>query len=123
MASPRRVEKVNILLREEISRILEQEFPPPEGTMVTVTRVATSDDFYYASVFISVLAQNRAAEDTVFAELAPKTGAVQRRLNRALRMRPVPRITFKADEDERKRERIEEILAGNNGKIDSAPIL
>lgn len=110
MADPRRVEKVNVLTREMVAGILAREVPPPEGTLVTVTRVAASHDLYYATVFVSVLGGGAEAEALAFAELQQATGSVQHLLNRALRMRPVPKITFAIDEEERRRERIERIL-------------
>ena len=110
MASERRIEQVNILLKEIIADILEREFQFPEGALVTVTRVGSSEDLHYADVFVSVLGANT-EEKIVLAELTRNVGRAQHLVNRRVRMRPVPRITFKIDEDEKRRERIEEILA------------
>lgn len=110
MASARRVEQINILLRELIAEILERELQFPEGSLVTVTRVSSSEDLQYADVFVSVLGA-QAEEQAVLEELTRNVGNVQHLVNRKARMRPVPRITFKIDEDEKRRERVEEILA------------
>lgn len=109
MASARRIEKVNILLRELIAEILERELQFPDGILITVTRVVTSTDMHYADVLVSVLGTDH--EESVLTELAKNVGEVQHLMNRRVRMRPVPRITFKIDREEKKRERIEEILA------------
>ena len=111
MASPRRIEQVENLLREVIAEIVARDVPFAEGTLVTITRVETSDDLYYGRVFVSILAPSQDAESTAFAELMKSTSAIQHALNRKLRMRPVPRITFAIDEQEKRRERIEKLLA------------
>ena len=110
MADARRVEKVNVLIREVIAGIIAREVSFPEGTLVTVTRVAASHDLYYATVFVSVLGGGAEAAVLAFTELEKETGAVQHLLNRALRMRPVPKITFAIDVEEKRRERVERIL-------------
>ncbi len=101
---------MNILLRELIAEILERELQFPDGVLVTVTRVSTSTDMHYADVLISVLGAD-SKEESAMAELTRNVGEVQHQMNRRVRMRPVPRITFKIDRDEKRRERIEELLA------------
>lgn len=111
MANSRRIEKINILMREVIAGILVRNFQFAEGVLVTVTRVAASDDLQYAAVLVSILAPDADAEKNALAELARAVGSVQRELNRRLRMRPVPKITFAVDEEEKRRERIEKLLS------------
>lgn len=107
---------MEVLIREEIAGILEREFTAPEGAMVTVTRVRTSPDLYYATVFISVFGAP-VEEAAVVKELTGLTGNIQHRLNRILRMRPVPKIHFEIDQDEKRRERVEKLLnEGGDGK-------
>lgn len=114
MASERRIEKVVVLIREVTAEFLAREIVFPPGVMVTVTRVEPSGDLYYATVFISVFSANPAAEDATLAELKRMTGEIQHALNRKLRMRPVPRITFAIDEGEKRRERVEKLLSGDS---------
>lgn len=113
MASGRRVEKVEILIREVIAGILLRDFPFSAGTMVTVTRAVVSHDLFHATIYISVLAKDATGERQVLAELTRSAGDIQFTLNRKLRMRPVPRITFAIDQDEKRRERIEKLLGEN----------
>jgi ribosome-binding factor A len=114
VASERRIEKINTLLREVIAGILARELQPAADVMVTVTRVAASPDLHYATVFVSAL--GAADERAVLADLSRAAGTIQRGLNRAVRMRPVPKITFAIDEQEKRRERIERILSDSEGK-------
>lgn len=99
-----------MLLREVIAKILLRDLAFPDGAMVTVTRVAPSDDLYYATAFVTILAPKAGAEGTVLAELKRVTGLVQHELNRTLRMRPVPKISFALDQNEQRRERVEKLL-------------
>jgi len=111
LASPRRIEKVNVLIREVIALILSRDVHFPEGALVTVTRISTSEDLYYAAVFISVLAGDETKEKEVLDQLRRSAGEIQHELNKRLRMRPVPRITFAIDEEEKRRERVEKLLS------------
>lgn len=113
MASARRIEKINILLCEVIAAILERDVSFPPGVLVTVTRVEATDDLYYAAAYVSVLGPEQ-AEGEVLEQLRRETAAVQRALNRKLRMRPVPRISFAVDQQEKRRERIEKLLADDD---------
>ncbi len=115
MASPRRVEKLNILLQEEIAKILDEELEFPEGSLVTITRVSISQDAYYAVIFVSVLGKD---PRKCLESLRKNTYHIQQLLNRRLRMRPVPKIRFVVDEGELKRESVEKSLAELKRKND-----
>ena len=108
MASPRRIEKLNNLLREELGKIIDREMDFPAGTFVTITQVDISPDAHYADVFISIISQE---PKNVLAILGKNIYHIQQELNQHLRMRPVPRIKFLLDEKEYRREKIEKKLA------------
>lgn len=107
MPSLRRIEKLNILFREQVAGIVDHEIEFDEGTMVTITRVALSPDAHYADVFISVLGGK---PEAALALLEKNVYAIQQEVNRAVRMRPVPKTRFVLDEDERRREEVERSL-------------
>lgn len=107
MASPRRIEKLNILLQKELAKILDEELEFPEGNLVTVIRVSISSDAYYAVVFISILGKDLHKSLEI---LEKNIYYIQKLLNRRLRMRPVPKIRFTIDEGEMKRETVEKFL-------------
>lgn len=108
MAAERRIEKISILIKEELAQLIARDIEFPEGTFVTVTRVDVSPDVHYASVFISILGNSgpRALEI-----LSKKVYTIQQLLNRKVRMRPVPRIRFEVDEAEKNRESVEKSIA------------
>lgn len=108
----KRIEKVNVLIKEVVSGILLRSIQFPERALVTVTRAATSPDIHYANVFVTVFSQKSGDVDEVMKILKHNIAAIQRGLNKSLRMRPVPRIQFLIDEEEMKRERIEKLISG-----------
>ena len=108
MPSPRRIEKLNILFREQIAATVDREIEFAEGTFVTITRVVISSDARYAAVYISVFG---GGEQDAFDLLKKNVYHIQQLINRAVRMRPVPKITFRIDEDEERRERVEQSIA------------
>ncbi len=108
MASPRRIEQLSVFLKEEVSKIIDRELEFPEGCLVTLTRMAISKDARYATIFFSVLG---ATEPEVSAVLEKNIYPIQQKLNRAVRMRPVPQIRFLPDSAEARRERVEKSLA------------
>ena len=108
MASLLRLEKINILLKEELSKIIDRELEFPEGIIVTITRVVSSQDLHYATVLISIFG---ADHKLPLAILQKNVYNIQQILNRKMRMRPVPKIRFGVDEEETRRETVEKYLA------------
>lgn len=108
MASPRRIEKINNLLREEISKILVEKTEIPEDNLITITKVFTSNDAHYATVFMTILGKD--LRETL-ENIEKNTYHIQQLLNHRLKMRPVPKIRFTIDQNEITRERLEKTLA------------
>ena len=109
MPSPRRVEKLEHLIREELARFLERAIEFPDDTLVTVTRVIVSPDAHYAFAMITTLPEHK--QKSALEILKKNIYHIQQAINRALRTRPVPKITFRIDQDEERRERVEASLA------------
>ena len=109
MPSPRRVEKLSHLLQEELAAILERDIEFPEAAFVTVTRVAVSPDAHYAAAMVSVLPMQK--QRVILEILAKNIYHIQQTINRRVRTRPVPKITFRIDEEEERRERVEHSIA------------
>lgn len=108
MASPRRIERLSELFREQIAGIIDREVEFAEGAFVTVTRVEISPDARHANVYITVLGGERR---DALAILEQNVYYIQQIINRTMRMRPVPKIRFAIDEAEERREKVEESLA------------
>jgi ribosome-binding factor A len=109
-----RIQRVNQLIKKEISQILLREVDweeggwCPSGILITVTRVESSADLNQAKVYISCLPEKKAPR--VFQILNRKVYELQQKLNQRLRMRPIPKIKFVEEKETREAGRIEEIL-------------
>ena len=105
----KRLDRVNRLLKEEISYLLQHELKDPGLGFVTVTEVEASKDLRMAKVYVSVLG----TEEDWRASLAALERArrfMRSWLLRRLRMRTVPDLTFHADRSMAHAARIQEVL-------------
>lgn len=109
MASGRRIEKLNNLLREELAEIIEREIEFPQNTLVTITKVSISSNLFDATAYLSFLGD--APKKEILEILRKNIYNIQQFLNRRLRMRPVPKIEFQFDKAEESREGVEKSLA------------
>lgn len=106
----RRIESVNKLIKEEISKIILKEIELPKGTLATVTRVETSSDLRDARIYISCLSEKNASK--ILKIINNNIYNLQEGLNKRLSMKIVPKIRFLEEKETRKAARIEEILEG-----------
>ena len=104
----KRIESLNQTIHEELARVIDRELEFPEGTLVTITRIETSDDKYHAKAFFSILGS--ASSEEVLNMLNGRIPFIQKVLNRRLRIRPIPKIRFLFDEEEKRRETVEKLL-------------
>jgi ribosome-binding factor A len=105
---PKRIERVNELLRHEISQIILREIEFGSN-MVTITNVQTTGNMQQAKIKIMVLPDKNSA--WVLEKLKKNIWQIQQFLNKKLKMRPVPRIEFVIDQEQTKAEKMEELLA------------
>ena len=90
-----RMRRVNEALRQVLSEALPTLKDPRIG-FVTVTGVETTTDLERATVWVSVLGSEHDRENTL-AALAGAAGLLQARVNRELRLRRTPLLTFAYD--------------------------
>jgi ribosome-binding factor A len=94
----RRTERLNHLLRQEITDLLQREAKDPRlSAMVSVTRVSVSSDLRYAKVFISVLGTEE-EKKRVLAGLHAASGFLRRELSGRLSIRYTPELSFFYDD-------------------------
>ena len=94
----RRIERVNTLLRQEISNILVEEISDPRLTrIVSVTEVVTSPDLRHARVYVSIMGDQETISEIVKA-LGLAAGFVHRSLRDRVNLRAVPSLNFRLDE-------------------------
>jgi len=90
-----RVERMNSLLKREISKIILDEIDFGDS-LVTITDAQTSGNIFYSKILFTVIPQKK--EKDILFVLKRNIFSIQKRLNKRLRIRPVPKISFKIDD-------------------------
>jgi len=103
-----RIEKVNSLLEHEIGKIILHDFAFSPEILVTLTRVDVTANLIEARVYISVFPEDKA--EPIIRALNKSVYDIQYKINRTLRMRPIPKIKFVKETEISKAARIEELL-------------
>jgi ribosome-binding factor A len=104
-----RKERVEELLRREISDIIRREVKDPRIGFVTVTDAEVSSDLSFAKVFVSVLgtAEEQAA---TLKGLNSATRFIRSEFGHRVKLRQVPEISFRFDTSIQHGARIHELL-------------
>lgn len=110
-----RTSRVAEQMKKEISEIVNQKLKDPRIGFVTITDVQLTNDLQQATVFISVLGNEKEKEATL-SGLHKATGFIRTEVGRAIRLRKTPEITFKYDESHEYGNRIDSILKELNDK-------
>ena len=94
----KRTERLNDLLREEISELLRRQVKDPRlSGFLTVTEVSTSPDLRQAKVFVSIMGSEEDKRGTLEG-LTSASGFLRRELKRHLTLRRIPELTFCRDD-------------------------
>jgi ribosome-binding factor A len=94
----RRIERVNELIREEISELIRREVKDPRlDSFISVTEVVTSPDLRHARVFVSVMGTDEEKKQ-VEKGLVAATKFLRRELGERLTLRYTPELTFQLDD-------------------------
>ena len=114
-----RIERVNNLIRQEISELLQRQVKDPRlGSFVAVTEVSTSPDLRYAKIFISRIGSDEGRQETL-SVLAAASGFLRKELARRLRLRRIPELSFQWDDSIERGARLLKLI--DEVSIDSTP--
>jgi ribosome-binding factor A len=103
---PRRLDRVNELLRTEISQLLARQIKDPRlSGVITVTRVSASNDLRTARVYISVMGDAE-TKRTALDGIQSAASFLRRELRGRITMRHTPFLTFDLDESMEEADRI-----------------
>jgi len=105
----RRIARVEELMREELSVIIQHELKDPRIGFVTVTRVKVSADLGHARVYVSVMGDPQAKESTM-SGISSAAGYIQRLLGTRVKLKFLPHLEFVLDDSVDRGFHIEEIL-------------
>ena len=109
-----RIQRVNHLIKEEISKVIIKEVEFPPDFLVTVSRVDISPNLNEGKVFISVLPEKGGPK--IINILNQNIYNLQQKINQRLNMRPIPRLIFVEEKETAKAAKIEKILEQLKGE-------
>jgi len=104
----KRILRVNALIRRELSQLLLKEIEFPQDVLVTITRVKASSNLIESNVWVSVLPEGKSKR--ILEILNKNIYFLQQKLNKRLKMRPIPRIKFLEERKTIEAAKIEEVL-------------
>ena len=109
---PRRIDRVNELLRSEISHLLAREIKDPRvAGVISVTEVIASSDLRSARVYVSVM--GRAADRNLALEGIRSAAAFLRReLRDRVNLKHTPHLTFQLDDSIEEGDRVLRLMDG-----------
>ena len=105
----KRTDRINELLREELSVLIRNEVRDPRVGLATVTAVETSPELDHARVYITTLGDDEEKEEIV-AGLQSAAGFLRGQLGRRLHLRRIPELHFQIDRVLEGAQRIESLL-------------
>lgn len=102
-----RIEKLNSLIRNELSQIFLEEVKNPLFEKVTITCVRVSSDLSIAAVFYSTYEGDARSLENL---LNKSSGFIRAILKKRLRIKRIPEIRFKYDSSMEYGEHIDRLL-------------
>lgn len=91
-----RIEKVENLIKQEISLILLTKMNDPELGFITVTNVKVSPDIKIAKIYLSVFDKEK--RQTVLERIVTRSGFIRSELAHRISLRYVPELKFFIDD-------------------------
>ena len=104
-----RVEKVQELMKQEISQIIQRELKDPRIGFVTVTSVECTGDLREATIYVSPMGSEQQVKDS-WAGLNRGLGFIRREIGKRIRLRFTPELTFELDKSLDYSAHIQELL-------------
>ncbi len=105
-----RIERVNSLIRQEISELLQRQVKDPRlGNFIAVTEVITSPDLGRAKVFVSRMGGDEDKQEILRA-LTSASGFFRSELAKNLKLRRTPELVFQWDDSIEKGNRILKLM-------------
>ena len=130
MSSQLRVEKLQELIKQEMSKMLLKEIKDPRIGFVTVTGVEMTGDLREAKIYVSIMGNEEQIQSSLEG-LQSALGFVRREIGKRIRLRFTPEISFALDKSldygehiqklllkiEKERDSVEDNITGSGGEI------
>jgi ribosome-binding factor A len=114
----RRTDRINGLLRQEISQLLSRDLNDPRlSGVVSITRVETSADLRVSKVYVSVLG---GPDDkvSVLKGISSAGGFIRREMRDRLSLKYIPDLRFTLDESMEEAQHIQRLMDRLSGQED-----
>ncbi len=102
-----RIKRVNELIRQELSRIIKEQFNY-KGTLITVSCVKTAQDLRTAKASISIFPYKKSLE--ILKSLEEEFPKIQQILNQSVELKYIPKIKLEIDETFEYGDKIESLI-------------
>jgi ribosome-binding factor A len=107
---PRRIDRINGLLRQEISQLLAHQIKDPRlNGVISITQVRTSADLRNASVSLSVMGDKN-TQESALAGIRSAAAFLRRELKERLTLRYVPFLSFHLDDSIENADRVLRVM-------------
>ncbi len=125
MADRRRIERVNGLLRQEISNLIASQVNDPRlNGIITITQVRTAPDLRNARVYVSVMGHESVRQEAL-AGIQSSASFLRRELRNRVSLRYIPFLKFALDDAMVEADRLMRIIddlppsdaAGEGGEV------
>lgn len=119
MLTSKRSEQLERSLIREINNIIYRKINDPRIKFVTITRIKVSSDLKYADIFVTIY-NDESQQKKALKGLKNATKFIRGELGKDLKMRYVPNIKFKIDEDLERHYKLLKIVAeAHNPQLNS----
>jgi len=105
----KRSQRIQELLLEEISKMIQHGLKDPRIGFATITQVDVTDNLKHANVYVSVMGTDQEKQDTLDAFASAK-GYIRRTLGKNLYLRYIPELDFVRDDTQNHVDRISKLL-------------
>ncbi len=104
--------RVGERIRRDLAEIIRNDLDNPRMALVSITDVEVSRDLGHARVFVSCLGKTESEREAVVTELNRASGFLRHELARGLRMRGVPKLSFRYDSSLGEGSRLSQLISG-----------
>ena len=122
MGNRLRIEKLQELIKQEMSKMLLKELKDPRIGFVTVTDVEMTGDLREAKIYVSVMGGEEQIKNSLEG-LNSALGFIRREIGQRIRLRFTPEISFALDTSLDYGDHIQKLLLqveGENKNVDNA---
>ncbi|GFN36453.1 30S ribosome-binding factor RbfA [Tepidimicrobium xylanilyticum] len=96
--NPKRLNRISEEIKKVVSELISREIKDPRvNPMTSIVDVKVTNDLSYANIYVSVLGDKEAKNDTITG-LNNAKGFIRKEMGRRIDLRHVPEINFHLDE-------------------------